>query len=73
MTTENLNNEASIGLSSLNAGLGIGAPPKAGFSTATFTRPTLCKHGTGWYVNVKFWIFKKRIFVCSKCGTHLDA
>ncbi len=36
-------------------------------SCYTATTPN-CKHGTGWYVTVKFWIFRKRVFVCSDCG-----
>jgi len=34
--------------------------------TSTVTEP--CKHANGWFVTVKFWIFSKRIFVCSDCG-----
>ena len=41
-------------------------PPEAD-STATYTPP--CQHLTGWYVTVKFWIFSKRVFVCSDCGS----
>lgn len=40
-------------------------------STMTFT-DGLCKHRNGWYVTVNFWIFKKRIFVCSDCGAVED-
>lgn len=34
----------------------------------TATRRIDCKHSNGWYVTVWFWIFKKRVFVCSDCG-----
>lgn len=27
-----------------------------------------CLHLTGWFVVVPFWIFRKRVFVCSDCG-----
>ena len=27
-----------------------------------------CVHENGWYVTVPFWIFKKRVYVCSDCG-----
>jgi len=37
-------------------------------ATVTYSEP--CKHKNGWYVVVKFWIFSKRIFVCSDCGEH---
>lgn len=37
----------------------------------TYTATTLeCYHRNGWYINVKFWIFSKRVFVCSDCGHH---
>jgi len=32
-----------------------------------------CGHNTGWYVTVKFWIFSKRIYVCSDCGYNKEA
>lgn len=32
-----------------------------------------CKHDTGWYHTIWVWIFYKRIFVCEKCFTVLDA
>ncbi len=41
-----------------------------GMNTMTFTDGALCKHRNGWYVAVSFWIFRKRIFVCSDCGYH---
>ena len=34
----------------------------------TATKNPKCKHLNGWYVTVPFWVFKKRIFVCSDCG-----
>lgn len=43
-----------------------------GMSTLTFTTKE-CKHLNGWYVTVPFWIFSKRIFVCSDCGDHRAA
>ena len=41
-----------------------------GMNTMTFTERDKCRHDNGWYVTVRFWIFKKRIFVCSDCGHH---
>ena len=43
-----------------------------GMPTMTLTEGW-CKHRNGWYVTVRFWIFRKRIFVCSDCGHHHDA
>ena len=41
----------------------------------TFSGPELdiCEHKNGWYITVKFWIFKKRMFVCSDCGEPIAA
>ena len=39
-------------------------------NTMNFTDGAWCKHRSGWYVTVSFWIFRKRIFVCSDCGHH---
>ena len=36
----------------------------------TPTSRTYCKHLNGWYIVVRFWVFKKRLFVCSDCGHH---
>ena len=36
--------------------------------TTTLSTPPECKHGNGWYVTFRIWIFKKRAFVCSDCG-----
>lgn len=44
-----------------------------GMNMMTFTRRGECKHMNGWYVTVPFWIFSKRIFVCSDCGYHRAA
>lgn len=44
----------------------------AGFSQLTFTDRNACSHANGWYATVSFWIFKKRIFVCSGCGEVTD-
>ena len=41
-----------------------------GMNTMTFTYGATCKHLNGWYVTVGFWVFNKRIFVCSDCGHH---
>ena len=38
--------------------------------TATHRPP--CPHDNGWVVPVKFWIFTKRVFVCSDCGRALE-
>jgi hypothetical protein len=43
-----------------------------GMNTMTMTNGQWCKHRNGWYVTVSFWIFRKRIFVCSDCGHHQD-
>ena len=37
-------------------------------STCTAPLQPNCQHENGWYVRVNFWIFSKRIFVCSDCG-----
>ncbi len=43
-------------------------------ASSTFTvEANPCKHDTGWYHTIEFWIFSKRIFVCEKCFTVLDA
>jgi hypothetical protein len=44
-----------------------------GMNSMTFTSSAQCRHLDGWYVNVSFWIFTKRIFVCSHCGHHHPA
>ena len=31
-----------------------------------------CPHRNGWFVYVKFWIFRKKIFVCSDCGKPIE-
>jgi len=40
--------------------------PKATVSATHTSRH--CTHWNGWYVTVWFWMFKKRVFVCSDCG-----
>ena len=43
-------------------------------SSSTYTAPANpCKHDKGWYHTIEFWIFSKRIFICEKCFTVLDA
>ncbi len=43
-------------------------------SSSSFTaEANPCKHDTGWYHTIHMWIFSKRIFVCEKCFTVLDA
>lgn len=27
-----------------------------------------CEHANGWNVSVPFWVYRKRVFVCSDCG-----
>lgn len=39
--------------------------------TATYSPP--CEHANGWHVLVPFWIFRKRVFVCSDCGEVLPS
>ena len=36
--------------------------------TGTWQYAERCKHENGWWVVVPFWIFRKRVFVCSDCG-----
>ncbi len=38
----------------------------------TATKPNPCQHYNGWYVSVKFWIFRKVVFVCSDCGNTME-
>lgn len=30
-----------------------------------------CEHNHGWYYDIPFWIFSRRIFICSDCTTML--
>lgn len=46
------------------------ANSKFGGMTTMTLAEDWCKHRDGWYVTVRFWIFSKRIFVCSDCGHH---
>ena len=46
-----------------------GGEMRDGDCTATTTTGYDCKHKNGWFVTVKFWIFQKRVFVCSDCGS----
>ena len=39
---------------------------------STSTEFSSCNHLNGWRVKVKFWIFSKRIFVCSDCGECIE-
>ena len=48
----------------------VGIPALQGGEDVKFTDGAWCKHRNGWYVTVRFWIFSKRIFVCSDCGHH---
>jgi len=42
-------------------------------TTTVSTHPAnSCDHGTGWFHNIPFGIFYKRIFICEKCFTVLD-
>lgn len=40
-------------------------------TTTTVGTPP-CEHGNGWYITVRFWWFKKRLFVCSDCGEQIE-
>lgn len=40
-------------------------------TTTTIGTPP-CGHDNGWYITVNFWIFKKRLFVCSDCGEPIE-
>ncbi len=44
-----------------------------GRPTYTATSSPLCNHANGWHVTVRFWIFSKRIFVCSDCGESMPS
>jgi hypothetical protein len=35
--------------------------------TSTTATWQACYHKNGWYNNVGFWIFKKRVFCCHDC------
>jgi hypothetical protein len=37
-------------------------------TTVTVTFGKICKHLNGWYIYPRFWIFKRKYFVCSDCG-----
>jgi hypothetical protein len=39
----------------------------------TATTEVRCAHKNGWYVTARFWLFKRRLFVCSDCGEALGA
>ncbi len=39
----------------------------------TTTSSSVCAHLNGWHVVVPFWIFTKRVFVCSDCGEVRDS
>jgi len=50
----------------------IGDPDtKTTYTTSTARAFVECKHKNGWYAHVKFWIFCKKVFVCSDCGEYL--
>lgn len=36
--------------------------------TTTSTSSPICSHKNGWYGKVSFWLFNRRIFMCSDCG-----
>ena len=37
-------------------------------TACTATASIICKHNNGWYTTIKFWIFWRKIFMCSDCG-----
>lgn len=39
--------------------------------TGTATCRPKCAHSTGWFANIPFWIFTRKIFVCLDCGEAL--
>lgn len=39
-----------------------------GQQTTSFNFDPPCEHKNWWHVTVRFWIFKKTVFVCSDCG-----
>ena len=38
------------------------------FTVTTTSNGKPCEHKSGWYVYVDFWIFCKKLYVCSDCG-----
>jgi len=36
--------------------------------TTSYTQSIKCQHKNGWYADIKFWMFTRRIFLCSDCG-----
>jgi hypothetical protein len=44
--------------------------PSGPFVTFTATGRE-CKHLNGWYGIIPFWIFRRKIFMCSDCGDAL--
>lgn len=43
------------------------------YAESTSTDYQQCKHKNGWFLTIEFWIFKKRIYVCSDCGEYFTA
>lgn len=41
------------------------------FVTTSTTAGRQCKHLNGWYAIIPFWIFRRKIFMCSDCGETL--
>ena len=48
------------------------SPMNYGTTTLSYTTGNFCKHGTGWYGQVDFWLFSKQIYTCSDCGKMLE-
>jgi formamidopyrimidine-DNA glycosylase len=40
--------------------------------SATVSNGPRCQHLNGWYITASFWVFKKRLFVCSDCGSAIE-
>ena len=42
------------------------------YAKTTVSSKPICKHKNGWYVTVRFFIWEKRIYVCSDCGESIE-
>lgn len=41
-------------------------------TTVTAHSRLKCRHETGWYETIRFWMFSKTVFVCSDCGAVIE-
>ena len=42
------------------------------YTEVTTTKSIQCKHKTGWYEEIPFWVFRKKVFVCTDCERIVD-